>query len=66
MQIKSKVVNDSIFQKKMLTFLGTLTATTAAADHLFQVRNKEETTLLPEDKAIQFHLTVAQLLLVST
>ena len=40
-------------------------AATPAADHLFNVRDDEEAKYLPEEQAIAFHHTVAQLLFLS-
>ena len=40
------------------------TAATPAMDHLFQIQDANKAKLLPEEQAIQFHCTVAQLLLV--
>ena len=37
-------------------------AATSAADHLFSVRDADEAKYLPEEKAIAFHHTTAQLL----
>ena len=52
--------------KKFPEKVGTSTAATPAADHLFQGRKKEDAKLLPEEQAIKFHHSVAQLLFVST
>jgi hypothetical protein len=45
-------------------------SSTPASDHLFQVRDPEETEKmrkwLPEEQAVHFHHTVAQLLFIST
>ena len=46
--------------------VGIFTAATPAADHLFQVRNKDKANILPEGQAINFHHTVSQLSFVST
>ena len=43
---------------------GLSTAATPAADHLFQIRDKKGAKLLPEEQAVHFHHTVAQLLFV--
>ena len=43
----------------------TITKTTPAADHLFQVRDANEASLLPEEQATAFHHAVAQLLFLS-
>ena len=40
-------------------------AATPAADHLFSVRDADEAKYLPEEKAIAFHHTTAQLLFLS-
>ena len=42
--------------------IGRATSTTPAASHLFQVREEGQAKLLPEDQAMQFHRSVAQLL----
>ena len=42
------------------------TATSPAADHLFQVRLDDEAQKLPETQAIAFHHTTAQLLFLSS
>ncbi len=42
------------------------TAVTPAADHLFKIREPTKATVLPENQAIAFHHTVAQLLFLST
>lgn len=39
---------------------------TPAADHLFQVQEESEARKLPEDQAIIFHHTTAQLLFLSS
>ena len=44
--------------------IGSSTAATPAADHLLQIRDKKEAKLLPEEQAVQFYHTVAQLLFV--
>ena len=41
-------------------------ASTPAADHLFSVRDSDEAKYLLEEKAIAFHHTTAQLLLLSS
>ena len=41
-------------------------AATPAVDHLFSVRDADEAKYLPEEKAILFHHTTAQLLLLSS
>ena len=41
-------------------------AATPAADHLFSVRDADEAKYLPEEKAIAFHHTTAQLLFLSS
>ena len=41
-------------------------AATLAADHLFSVRDSDEAKYLPEEKAIAFHHTTAQLLFLSS
>ena len=41
-------------------------AATPAADHLFSVRDANEAKYLPEEKAIAFHHTTAQLLFLSS
>ena len=41
-------------------------AATPAADHLFSVKGADEAKYLPEEKAIAFHHTTAQLLLLSS
>ena len=46
--------------------VGTSTAATLAAEHLFHVRKMEEAKLLQEEQAVNFHHTVAQSLVVST
>ena len=45
--------------------LGTPQAT-PAADHLFEVREEEDAQLLPEEQAVAFHHTTAQLLFLSS
>ena len=45
-------------KNKMESFpeeIGLSTATTPAAGHLFQIRDKKEAKPLPEEQAIQFH-----------
>ena len=44
--------------------IGSSSAATPAANHLFQIRDKKEAKLLPKEQAKQLHHTVAQLLLV--
>jgi hypothetical protein len=41
------------------------TAATPAADHLFKVQDPEEARALPEDQAMAFHRSIAQLLFLS-
>ena len=41
-------------------------AATPAADHLFSVRYADKAKYLPEEKAIAFHHTTAQLLFLSS
>ena len=41
------------------------TVATPAAEHLFQIRDESEAKLLPEEQAVAFHHTVAQLLFLS-
>jgi hypothetical protein len=41
------------------------TSATPAADHLFKVREISETKILPEEQAVAFHRTTAQLLFLS-
>ena len=41
-------------------------AATLEADHLFSVRDADEAKYLPEEKAIAFHHTTAQLLFLSS
>ena len=41
-------------------------AATPAADHLFSVRDADEAKYLPEENAIAFHHTTAQLLFLSS
>ena len=41
-------------------------AATLAADHMFSVRDADEAKYLPEEKAIAFHHTTAQLLFLSS
>ena len=41
-------------------------AATPAADHLFSVRDADEAKYLPEEKAVAFHYTTAQLLFLSS
>ena len=41
-------------------------AETPAADHLFSVRDSDEAKYIPEEKAIAFHHTTAQLLFLSS
>ena len=41
-------------------------AATPAADHLFRVRDADKAKYLPQEKAIVFHHTTAQLLLLSS
>ena len=41
-------------------------AATSAADHLFSVRDADEAKYLPEEKAISFHHTTAQVLFLSS
>ena len=43
----------------------TKSSVTPAADYLFKIRDDEEVKKLPEDLAIAFHHTVAQLLFLS-
>jgi hypothetical protein len=54
-------------KKKFSNFPEKITgvASTPAADHLFQVRPINETKLLPEEQAREFHHTTAQLLFLS-
>ena len=40
------------------------TSNSPAAGHLFQVREESKTMVLPEEQAVEFHHTVAQLLLM--
>ena len=40
-------------------------SSTSAADHLFKIRDPKEAQLLPEQQAISFHHTTAQLLFLS-
>ena len=44
--------------------MGNQTASTPAADYLFEVRDKKEAKKLPEEKSVQFHYVVAQLLFI--
>ena len=44
--------------------IGSSTAATPAAYHLFQVRDEKEAKVLPEEQVVQFHYTVAKLLFV--
>ena len=55
---------DSIIDE--LPELITVKAATPAADHLFSVRDTDETNYLPEEKDIAFHRTTAQLLFLSS
>ena len=41
-------------------------AATPAADHLFSVRDADKAKYLPEEKAVVFHHTTAQLLFLSS
>ena len=41
-------------------------AATPASDHLFSIRGADEAKYLPEEKAIAFHHTTAQLLFLSS
>ena len=41
-------------------------ASTPAADHLFSVRDADKAKYLPEEKAVAFHHTTAQLLFLSS
>ena len=41
-------------------------AATPVADHLFSVREADEAKYLPEEKAVAFHHTTAQLLFLSS
>ena len=41
------------------------TSNSPAAGHLFQVREESKTMVLPEEQAVSFHHTVAQLLFTS-
>ena len=41
-------------------------AATSVADHLFSVRDADKTKFFPEEKAIEFHHTTAQFLLLSS
>ena len=53
-------------QKVIDNFLEVIrsTAVTPASEHLFQVQDKKDSKLLPEEQAQHFHHTVAQLLLL--
>ena len=44
----------------------TSTYSSPAADHLFKIREGKGVKVLPEEQAVHFHYTVAQLLFVST
>ena len=44
--------------------IGSSTAATLAADHLFQIREEKEAKLLPKEQVIQFHPIGLQLLFV--
>ena len=46
--------------------VGTMTAATPAADHLFKVKTMKEAKLLPQEQVIQFHHNIAQLLFVGS
>ncbi len=41
-------------------------AATPAAEHLFDIRDKKDTQVLEEERALAFHHTVAQLLFMAT
>ena len=41
-------------------------AVTPAADHLFSITDADEAKYLPEEKAVAFHRTTAQLLFLSS
>ena len=41
-------------------------AATPATDHIFSIREADEATYLPEDKAISFHHTTAQLVFLNS
>ena len=55
---------DSIIDE--FTELITGKSATPAADHLFSVRDADEAKYLPEENAIAFHHTTAQLLFLSS
>ena len=62
-------INDSINREIIKSFpqeVGNSVANTSVVEHLLQIREEKDRTLIPEKQAVQFHHVVAKLLFVST